>query len=55
VVIASADLPDRRGFDLVDEIRELPNFGDTPILVYTHRELSKKEELHLKRLRRPRS
>jgi hypothetical protein len=31
-------------------LRELPNFADTPILVYTSRELTKKEEIHLKRL-----
>ena len=48
--IMAADIPDKRGFDLADDLRELPNFGDTPIIVHTNRELSKKEETHLKRL-----
>jgi HAMP domain-containing protein/signal transduction histidine kinase/DNA-binding response OmpR family regulator len=50
LVVVSCDIPDKRGFDLIDELRELPNFADTPILVYTSRELTKKEEIHLKRL-----
>ncbi len=50
LVIVSCDIPDKRGFDLIDELRELANFADTPILVYTSRELTKKEEVHLKRL-----
>jgi hypothetical protein len=50
LVIMAADIPDKRGFDLADDLRELPNFGDTPMIVYTDRELTRKEEIHLKRL-----
>jgi CheY-like chemotaxis protein len=50
LVVAACDVPDKRGFDLVDELRDLNNFGDTPIIVHTGRELTKKEETHLKRL-----
>ncbi|MDP9172346.1 MAG: HAMP domain-containing protein [Planctomycetota bacterium] len=50
LVIMAADIPDKRGFDLADDLRELPSFGDTPIIVHTNRELTKKEETHLKRL-----
>jgi HAMP domain-containing protein/signal transduction histidine kinase/DNA-binding response OmpR family regulator len=50
LVVTAADVPDKRGFDLTDDLRELPNFGDTPIIVHTTRELTKKEEMHLKRL-----
>jgi len=44
------DLPDTKGFDLVDEIRERSNLVDLPILFCSNRQLSKKEELHLNRL-----
>ncbi len=48
--VICVDLPDTRGFDLVDEIREQMSLSDLPILFYATRELNKKEELHLKRL-----
>jgi CheY-like chemotaxis protein len=50
LVVTSPDAPDRRAFDLIDELGELPDFGDMPIIVHTSRDLSKKEEIHLKRL-----
>ncbi len=50
LVILPIDLPDTKGFDLVDEIRERPRLLDLPILFLSNRQLSKKEELHLKRL-----
>jgi CheY-like chemotaxis protein len=49
-VILPIDLPDTKGFDLVDEIRDRPALGDLPILLLSNRQLSRKEELHLKRL-----
>jgi signal transduction histidine kinase/CheY-like chemotaxis protein len=49
-VVVGLDLPDRKGFDLVDEIRDRGDGRDLPILFYSRRPLSKKEELHLKRL-----
>jgi CheY-like chemotaxis protein len=48
--IIPIDLPDTKGFELVDDIRERPNLADLPILFCSNRQLSKKEELHLKRL-----
>ncbi|MDB5290709.1 MAG: putative SigmaB asociated two-component system sensor protein, partial [Phycisphaerales bacterium] len=50
LVILEPDLPDMKGFDLVDEIRENLGQRDLPLILYSTRELSKKEELHLKRL-----
>jgi HAMP domain-containing protein/signal transduction histidine kinase/CheY-like chemotaxis protein len=50
LVVVSCDIPEKRGFDLVDDLRDIPTFADTPIIFYTHRELTKKEETHLKRL-----
>ncbi|MBC8108960.1 MAG: response regulator, partial [Anaerolineae bacterium] len=48
--VVPIDLPDMKGFDLVDDIRENERCRDLPILFYSRRTLSKKEELHLKRL-----
>jgi CheY-like chemotaxis protein len=50
VIVTGMDLPDRRGFDLIDEVREMSGLREVPMMVYSQRELSKKEELHLKRL-----
>jgi CheY-like chemotaxis protein len=49
-IILDVDLPDRKCFDLIDEIIEDPAVGETPLIVYSERSLSKKEETHLKRL-----
>jgi CheY-like chemotaxis protein len=50
IVITSIDLPDRKGFDLVDDVREVDGYSETPIFLYSPRELTKKEETHVKRL-----
>jgi HAMP domain-containing protein/signal transduction histidine kinase/CheY-like chemotaxis protein len=50
LVILDPDLPDMKGFDVVDEIRESLGQRDLPLILYSTRELTKKEELHLKRL-----
>jgi CheY-like chemotaxis protein len=50
LVVTGIDLPDRKGFDLVDELRDLPGFDETPIFLHSVRDLVKKEETHLKRL-----
>jgi signal transduction histidine kinase/CheY-like chemotaxis protein/HAMP domain-containing protein len=50
LVVMGLDLPDKPGFDLIDEIKEDAGLKDVPLLVYLPRELSKKEQLHLKRL-----
>jgi CheY-like chemotaxis protein len=48
--VIGLDLPEMKGFDLVDEIFSVPATRDLPVMVYSTRELSKKEELTLKRL-----
>jgi CheY-like chemotaxis protein len=50
LVIIDFDLAETKGFELVDEIREEVGLRDLPIILYSNRELSKKEEIHLKRL-----
>ncbi len=39
-----------KGFELVDEIHELPEIREVPVCILSLRELSKKEETHIKRL-----
>jgi CheY-like chemotaxis protein len=41
--ILPIDLPDTRGFDLVDEIRERAKLADLPILFCSNRQLSKRK------------
>jgi CheY-like chemotaxis protein len=50
IVITGLELPDKRGFDLIDEMAEEPRLRDVPVMVYSPQDLSKKEETHLKRL-----
>jgi CheY-like chemotaxis protein len=49
-VVLSLDLPDARGFDLIDELRERPELANLPVIIHVTRDLTKKEETHLKRL-----
>jgi hypothetical protein len=45
------EMPDKKGFDLIDELQEHPRLKEVPIVVYLPGvELTKKEQLHLKRL-----
>jgi CheY-like chemotaxis protein len=50
LIVTAFDLPDRKGLDLIDEIKEQPALRNVPLIVYSDRELSKKEEIQLKRL-----
>jgi CheY-like chemotaxis protein len=50
VVVTGLELPDKRGFDLIDELAEEQALRDVPVIVYSAKELTKKEETHLKRL-----
>ncbi len=50
LVVLSFDLPDMKVFDLVDEIKEERGLHDMPMIIYSTRVLTKKEEIHLKRL-----
>jgi HAMP domain-containing protein/signal transduction histidine kinase/CheY-like chemotaxis protein len=50
LVVTTLELADKKGFELIDELAEQPALKDTPVIVYSPKELSKKEEVHLKRL-----
>jgi CheY-like chemotaxis protein len=50
LAVVDFDLGSGKGFDLVDEIREEAGLRELPIILYSARDLSKKEEVHLKRL-----
>jgi CheY-like chemotaxis protein len=49
-VVVGLDLPEMRGFELIDEIHGHARAADLPVMVYSTRDLTKKEELTLKRL-----
>jgi CheY-like chemotaxis protein len=48
-VVLDLKLPDISGFDLITEIQQDPDIRDTPIIVFTGRDLSDAEETELKR------
>jgi len=48
-VVLDLRLPDISGFDLLTEIQKDPKLRDTPIVVFTGRELSEEEESELRR------
>jgi CheY-like chemotaxis protein len=50
VVVLDLDLQEPRAFDMVDEIKEEQGLHDLPLILYSSRELSRKEEIHIKRL-----
>ena len=49
LIIMAPDLQDANVFDFIDELKEERGFGQIPLLFYS-RELTKKEEIQLKRL-----
>jgi HAMP domain-containing protein/signal transduction histidine kinase/CheY-like chemotaxis protein len=50
LIIVDMDLQEPKTFDLVDEIKEEQKLHELPLIVLSGRDLSKKEEIHLKRL-----
>lgn len=48
-VIMDLDLPDISGFDLIDQLAESHEISHPPIIVYTGKDLTRDEELRLKR------
>ncbi len=50
LIIVDLDLEDVKAFDLIDELKEERGYQELPLILYTARELSKKEEVHIKRL-----
>jgi HAMP domain-containing protein/signal transduction histidine kinase/CheY-like chemotaxis protein len=49
-IVVGVDLPDVHPFEMIEEIKRDQHLGEVPVLVHVSRELSKKEEAHLKRL-----
>jgi len=48
-IVLDLGLPDMNGFEFIEKMKE-QGAGDTPVVVYTGRELTKKEETELKRI-----
>ena len=48
--VVDLGLPDMDGVDLIERLRRLPSFGDRPIIVYTARDLDRRQEERLGRL-----
>src|SRR5436305_1634204 len=49
-MVLDPGLPDMSGFELMEEIKKEPSLKTLPVIVYTGRELNKKEEGQLKRM-----
>jgi HAMP domain-containing protein/signal transduction histidine kinase/DNA-binding response OmpR family regulator len=49
-MVLDLGLPDMSGFDLLQKIKRTREFRELPIIVYTGRDLTRKEETQLKRL-----
>jgi CheY-like chemotaxis protein len=49
-VVLDLGLPDMSGFELLHRIRDQVDLSELPIVVYTARDLTRKEEIQLKRL-----
>jgi CheY-like chemotaxis protein/signal transduction histidine kinase/CHASE3 domain sensor protein len=49
-IILDLGLPDINGFELIEQIKQQPSLIKIPIIVYTGKELSQKEETKLRRL-----
>jgi CheY-like chemotaxis protein len=48
-MVLDLKLPDRSGFSLLEEVKKDRRFRDLPIIVYTGKELTKREETRLRR------
>jgi CheY-like chemotaxis protein len=48
-VVLDLKLPKMTGFDLLEHIKQLDNYGDTPVIIYTGKDLTKAEEMRLKK------
>ncbi|MGZ3477136.1 MAG: response regulator, partial [Polyangiales bacterium] len=48
-VVVDLGLPDSDGYGLIEKIKQKPEYAELPIVVYTGRELGKREETRLRR------
>ncbi|HKP35421.1 MAG TPA: HAMP domain-containing protein [Pyrinomonadaceae bacterium] len=49
-MVLDLKLPDMTGFELIEQLQTDPRREDLPIIIYTGKELTRKEELHLRRV-----
>ena len=49
-IVLDLGLPDMSGFDLIEQIKQVPTLSQIPIIVYTGKELTLKQESQLRRL-----
>ncbi|MGI8502461.1 MAG: response regulator, partial [Hassallia sp.] len=49
-LVLDLGLPDMNGFDLIERIKQQPNLGYLPIIIYTGKELTYQEETELRRI-----
>src|SRR5437762_12993190 len=49
-MVLDLGLPDMNGFQLMEEIKKDPSLRSLPVIVYTGRDLTKREETQLKRM-----
>jgi CheY-like chemotaxis protein len=49
-VVLDLGLPDMSGFELIEQIKQEPNLGHLPIIIYTGKELTLQEETELRRV-----
>ncbi|HKO36687.1 MAG TPA: response regulator, partial [Pyrinomonadaceae bacterium] len=49
-MVLDLKLPDMTGFQLIEQLQADPTRANIPIIVYTGKELTRKEELHLRRV-----
>ncbi len=49
-VVLDLGLPDMNGFELIEQIKQSPNGEALPIIVYTARELTRSEDVQLRRI-----
>ena len=49
-MVLDLGLPDMPGFDLIEQIKQQPQFSRLPIIVYTGKELTQQQETQLRRL-----
>ncbi|MFH1025158.1 MAG: response regulator, partial [Nitrospirota bacterium] len=49
-MVLDLGLPDMTGFDLIEKIRKEPALGELPIIIYTGKELTPKDETKLRKL-----
>ncbi len=48
-MVLDLGLPDRGGFELLKEVKTQARFQNLPVVIYTSKDLSRQEEIQLKR------